>query len=232
MRDLERSQVALDGGPRDSERGRRPGPLELPTALTQHVVEQCGETVDVAEPEQTLNVASEERVHPLAIQRRALRLRAAPPADRRDGGAAAGAPRTPRARSTGPAPDAPCVFVPRECRGTSGRGERRRARREIRSLGKMSAPIFRTRDGSRSWWISSKTTTALGAAVEERRIADHLLGRRQIAVDVQSAIGESLASVVLPSDARRRATRCRLPPGGLDAPEPERTLNHATILYI
>jgi hypothetical protein len=69
---LERAQMALHGGARDTQCPARRGHFELPAALAEHVLEERVETVDVAEAEQPLNIAGEERVQPLAEKRRGL----------------------------------------------------------------------------------------------------------------------------------------------------------------
>jgi len=66
--------MALHRGPGNAERARCLGDLELPPALLQQVLEQRVEPVDVPKAEQPLNVARKERIEPLAIQSRLLRL--------------------------------------------------------------------------------------------------------------------------------------------------------------
>jgi hypothetical protein len=77
----------------------------------------------------------------------------------------------------------------------------------IFNFGKPSAPIFRTRAGSRSWCTSSNTTTGLEQPREKKpRVADHVLDGGKIAVDVEDALRAKALSQL------RTSVHCRETP--------------------
>ena len=223
----------LTGDPESRGRARD---LELTAALAKDVLEQGVETVDVAEAEVLLNVAGEERVEPLPVERRALRsreegLRKAAVEEALLERRAEGVQLAP---SHGQKVDAP--LAPRE------RVAKLPARREGRGAGREDADLREEigpdlQDAGRVLQLVDLVEDDDGTprrAEEEGGVVHHLLGDGQVAVDVEGPIvaeapGERRLSAA--PDAAQPDDR-RLLPASLDPGEPVRAVYHGTVLYV
>ena len=72
IRDLERPQMALHGGPGDADRPGGLGGFEESATLPQEVFKHGRESIHVAKSKEPLDVAREERVEPFPVEARPL----------------------------------------------------------------------------------------------------------------------------------------------------------------
>jgi len=228
--DLERLQMALDGGARDAEGGSRPGSLELPAALPEHVFEKRVEAAHVAETEQTLDVTREEGVHPLAVQRRRLgvgeqrRWQAAVEqtlGERDPEGVQLAPQHRHEVHLSLPTCEGVAEFLAGGERGGPG-GQNSDPRKHVGPDLEHAAGVAQLVD------FVEDDDGLVAVAVEERRVAHHVLGNRQVAIDVESPfLAEATRQGGLPGAPYPGQPGDRgLLPGGFDTAEPERTIDH------
>ena len=152
-----------------------------PPLCREDVLEKGVEAVDVAEAEEALDVASEERVEPLAVERRALRfreqgLREAAVEEALLQRRAEGVELVPEHRYE---VDVSLAAGQRVAELLAG-GERRRARREDPELRKEVRADLQDAGGVLQLVdLVEDDDGPAGRAKEDGRVTDHLLGDRQ-----------------------------------------------------
>jgi len=232
---LEGAQMAFHSGPGDAEFRGGFGDIELAAALPQHIFEEGGEAVDVAETEKPLDVAGEKGVHPLAIECRAFRF-----GQKRLGQSAVKQPALECGSESGQflqqdghevdgalaAGKGVAKFFPGgERRGSGGEDFdfREHVRADFQESGRVAELVDFIEDHD----------LRVAVLKEQHRIAHHALDGGDIAIHKERCTrskGLRERGFSRAANATEPNNRC-FSPRGFDAASPERTINHATILY-